>query len=180
MDTKEKLSRLTILLHWLVGVGILGMIMVGFYMKYGPDYSLYHTHKSLGIILFTFILARVFWRIKNGWPEHVANYTRFEVFSAKVVHWVLIIGIIVMPLSGMLLSGFSGHGFGIFEWSLFPSNHNAQGEVVAFNHSLYEFFEGVHMVSGFGISFAVVFHIAGALKHHFIDKDRTLLRMLGR
>ena len=179
-DTKEKLSGITISLHWLVGLSFIGLISVGFFMKYVPDYSLYDIHKSLGVILFVFILARVLWRMKNGWPEHVSKYTKLEIRSAKVVHWLLIIGIVLMPVSGMLLSGLSGHGFGVFEWSIVPSNHDAQGEVVAFHQGAYEFFTNVHMFAGFTISFAIVLHIIGAIKHHFIDKDRTLLRMVGR
>ena len=74
-DTKHKLSSLTIALHWIVGITIIGLLALGKYMESNAAYALYDIHKSIGMIIIAFVLALVFWRILNGWPEPASNYS---------------------------------------------------------------------------------------------------------
>ena len=179
-DNQVRLGRVTISLHWFVAISMISMLILGFYMKNAEAWGLYHTHKSLGIILLSVILARVLWRIKKGWPEHVGNYSHFELRASKIAHWLLIIGTVLMPISGLILSAGSGHGFGIFTWPIFPPTHNDVGEVVPFNADLAALGYFLHTYAGYLISATVLLHVVGALKHHYVDKDNTLRRMLGR
>lgn len=179
-DTDQKFSRLTITLHWLVGITIMVLIGVGIYMTNNKVYSLYPTHKSIGILIFSLVLVRVVWRLMNGFPKPVGNYSSVEHILAKVVHWVLLIGTIMFPISGMMMSGAGGHGLYVFGVELLASNYNAAGEAVALNAELAEKAHNMHGILPKVMIVAIVLHVAGALKHHIIDKDGTLRRMLGK
>lgn len=67
-DTEIQFSPVTIILHWLIAFVMIGMLAVGFYMDIFHAYWLYPIHKSIGVIILAFILLRVVWRLKNGWP----------------------------------------------------------------------------------------------------------------
>ncbi len=181
-DTPHTLSRTSILLHWLVAIGFIAMLAVGLYMANTETWALYEWHKSLGILLFAVILWRVVWRLRQGWPPAAHHYPRHELILAKVVHWVLLLGTIALPLTGMLYSGASGHGFGIFGLTLVPENHHPLNppEVVPYSVFWNELGHTAHRILGYVLVAAIALHLLGALKHHFIDRDRTLLRQLGR
>ncbi|MGY0400274.1 MAG: cytochrome b, partial [Ostreibacterium sp.] len=117
-DSYKRLSHLTISLHWLVGLTIIGLIAVGLYMSENEVYALYPIHKSLGMIIFVFILLRILWRIKNGWIEDIGDKP-WENKLARIIHWVLIIGTLLFPISGIVMSGAGGKGLSIFSWELF-------------------------------------------------------------
>ena len=180
-DTKSKLSKLTVRLHWVVGITIITLLSVGVYMKEFEAYALYPIHKSFGVLIFLVVLGRVIWRIKKGWPKPASDYKRIEQILSKITHWILIIGTVAMPVSGMILSGVGGFGFGIFGLSIAPENIDAAtGEVTPFNTTISEIFGyGAHEVIGYTMIGAVALHIIGALKHHIVDKDGTLRRMAG-
>ena len=182
MDSKEKLSGLTIALHWIIAITVIVMINVGFYMATFEVWALYPIHKAIGVIIFTVILVRVVWRLKNGWPTPIRDYPAWEHKLAVTTHWVLILGTIIMPISGFIFSGAGGYGVDVFGWILVRSNHNPANlaEVIPFNKAISEVAHEIHEIVGILLAIALILHIAGALKHHIIDKDRTLLRMLGK
>lgn len=182
MDTQQTLSLTTRLLHWVIALGFIGLSALGIYMANTETWSLYHWHKSLGILLFGIILLRVVWRLWQGWPVAIHRYQHWEQQLAKITHWILLLGTIAMPVTGMIYSGSSGNGFGIFGWTLLqatpdPSN---PGMVIPYSGNLEQIGESAHEIIGYALVVAIVLHIAGAIKHHVFDKDRTLLRMLGK
>ena len=180
MDTQQKFSPLTITLHWVIALSIIAMLGIGFYMSINEYYPLYDWHKSIGVVIFAVILLRVWWRIKNGWPTPVREYPKLEHRLAQATHWVLIVGTVLMPISGMLYSGLGGWGIKVFGWVMVPGNKNAEGQTEPFHAGLSSLGQFTHEWLGYLLACAVILHITGALKHHLIDKDRTLLRMLGR
>lgn len=181
-DSKQKLSPMTLSLHWLVAIVFMILIVVGVYMEENEVFFLYPIHKSIGMLLFGVILIRVVWRIKNGWLQPVSQYKKIEQIGAKTIHWLLIIGTIMMPISGMLMSGAGGHGLHIFGLELLASNPDELhlGKVIAFNKPLAGLGHTLHELGGKIMIFSITLHIIGALKHHFMDKDSTLRRMLGK
>lgn len=182
LDTAKQLSRMTIVLHWLVGISIILLLAVGTFMANTETWSLYPWHKSIGILVAVVALIRVLWRMKNGWLTPVAQYTNIEINLAKLIHWVLIIGTVLMPLSGFLMSALGGNGVAFFGIELVARNPDVMDptKVVAHNASLAGAFHFLHHWVGYILIGAIALHIAGALKHHIIDKDSTLKRMLGK
>jgi cytochrome b561 len=83
-------------------------------MSENKAFELYPIHKSIGVLTFAFIVARIYWRFINGWLEPVSTYKAIEHNLARIIHWVLIIAIVVMPISGFIMSGAGGHGVSVF------------------------------------------------------------------
>lgn len=167
-------------LHWVVGIGMIAALSVGLYMVRAEDYAMYGTHKSVGMILFLFILWRAVLRLSKGWPETISTGARWEHGLARVIHWVLILGTLIMPISGMIMSYYGGHGLSVFGLEIAGPNIGAEGRPVAVNADLSGTGAVLHGLIGRVLIAAILLHVAGALKHHFIDRDSTLRRMVGR
>lgn len=181
MDSQRSFTLTTIVLHWLCAGAMLTMLGIGLYMVRFEAWSFYPWHKSVGVGLFALMLVRVVWRIRQRWPEPLNAASRIEQRVAKTVHWILIIGTIAMPLTGMMFSGASGHGFGIFGFPIVPEQHDpAQpGRVLAYSAAWAVAAQLMHAYIAYALLAAVALHVAGALKHHIIARDGTLRRMLG-
>lgn len=180
-DSGDRLSLFTIVLHWTVALVVIFLASTGLYMVENEAWDLYPIHKSIGVLIFAVILVRVAWRLYNGLPKPVGNYAKYQHFLAVVTHWTLLIATVIMPISGMMYSGFSGHGFGIFDLVLVETNHdpNVEWGVIPYNETLSSVGQRVHSAAGYILIAALALHLIGALKHHIMDKDRTLVRMLG-
>ena len=176
------LSKTTRTLHGLVALFIICLLCVGFYMDLSGNYRPMPWHKSFGMLALLVILPRVVWRLIEGWPKPVGHYNALERGLAKITHWVLLIGSLLMPLSGMLMSYNSGRGLFFFGLTLAMPNPDPAnpGKVLPLNESLAGLGANIHSALAYLLTVAIVLHVAGAIKHHTIDKDRTLLRMLGR
>jgi cytochrome b561 len=182
MDQLKRLSKVTVSLHWIVGIMMICLYCVGFYIAEYDAVELIPLHKSFGLLIIPFVLVRVIWRIKSGWPQAVSQYAKIEQVLAKIVHWALISLTVLMPASGFIFSGASGHGVAFFGIQLVPENPSLVklGEVVPFNKLVAQFGHEAHEILGTVLLIAIILHVAGALKHHILDKDGTLKRMLGK
>lgn len=181
-DTSSRLSTPTISLHWIVAVMMLTLLATGIYMAQTSAYALYSWHKSFGVLIILFVILRVFWRWHNGWPPPVRNYLPWEKTLSRIVHYLLIIGTVIMPVSGFMMSALGGHGVALFGLELVARNPDPVNpqEVVPFNAVLAGIAHTVHGWAGYILAAGVLLHIAGALKHHLLDQDGTLRRMLGK
>lgn len=181
-DTQQKLSTTTVALHWIVAVCMISLLSVGLYMSQTETYFLYPIHKSIGVLIVIPVVWRVIWRLKNGWPLELSPVAALQQTVARLVHWVLIIGTLLMPISGMIMSGLGGHGISVFGLELMAMNFNPEDmkEVMPINADLAGIGHEIHEILGLGLIAAVVLHIAGALKRQLIGKDGTLSRMLGK
>lgn len=174
-------SKTTITLHWIVGLTIIALMAIGWYMKEFKDYGLYNVHKSVGVIIFAVILYRVVYRLIKGFPTPAGTSGALQAFVAKLVHWALLIGTVLFPLSGVMMSGAGGHGVYVFGVELIAKNIDAAtGKTAPFNETIAGLGHEIHEFLLWGIGIVLVLHIAGALKHHIIDKDITLKRMIGK
>lgn len=179
MRTNANITRTGIAIHWLMALAILGMLGLGLYMVQGEHLHLYHLHKSIGVLLLFAILGRLWYRLRRGWPAPAGKYPRHERLLAKASHWCLLVGVLLMPLSGMLYSSAKGYGVALFSLQLFPKNIGPEG-IEPFHAGLAATARQAHGLLGYMLLAIIVLHLLGALKHHFIDRDNTLRRMLGR
>ncbi|MBV7435368.1 cytochrome b/b6 domain-containing protein [Cardiobacteriaceae bacterium TAE3-ERU3] len=154
-DTRTKLSTTTIILHWITGIGIIFMMAFGIYMSQNELFDLYPIHKAVGVALFALILLRLFWRMRQGFfLQHVGNYHKWETILSRIILLVLLIGMVLFPISGIVMA-------------------NASGVAATIG-------QGIHKALLPIMALAIIIHIVGAYKHHLIDKDGTMRRMLGR
>ena len=166
-------------LHWVMALLIFAMIGLGAYMtdlaKEDPlRAQLYSMHKAVGVTLLGLAIIRILWILVSRPPVMPAALQRWEVVLAKSTVGLLYLLMLVTPIAGYLMTNTGGNPisyFGLFE---LPA---LMGE----NHDLHELLEEVHEVLAFTILALAILHIAGALKHRFIDKDPgadVLKRML--
>jgi len=161
-------------LHWISAVVVIGMFASGWWMvelNYYSDW--YRTapfiHKSVGVLLMFLTIARLFWKASNISPDALGN--QFEQKIAKVAHVTLYLLILVICTSGYLISTADGRGIEVFNWFVLPS----LGELFKEQADIAGL---VHKFSAYALMSLVLLHALAALKHHFIDKDTTLKRML--
>lgn len=181
MDQLFRFSRITVGLHWIIAITMMALLGVGLYMVENEVWHLYHLHKSIGILIFPVVLLRVLWRLKTGWPVALTAQVKWQQTIAQVAHYILLIITVLMPISGMIFSAASGHGFGIFSWEIWPSNPSLSkpGEVDVRSVFWSELGHDGHELLGNLLLLVLLLHVLGALKHHLIDKDGVLKRMLG-
>lgn len=175
--TQNSLSGTTKILHILVALGMIGLLAVGLYMSEYEVFFLYDIHKSVGAIMFVLALTRVLWRVKKGWPSAVGVASKIQHMIAKAVHWILIIATVLFPLSGLMMSIGGGHGLAIFGLEIVSETLDTAGETVALNGAIGGLGHEIHETIVYFVIAAIVLHVAGALKHHFVDKDETITRM---
>lgn len=181
-DMASKLSTPTISLHWIVALMMLMLLATGIYMEQTSAYALYPWHKSFGVVIVLFVVLRVLWRWQSGWPPPVRDRVFWEQRLSGIIHYLLIVGTVVMPMSGFMMSALGGHGVALFGLELVARNPDPVNpqEVIPFNAPLAGVAHTVHGWAGYILVAGVLLHIAGALKHHILDQDGTLRRMLGK
>ncbi|MBU0501164.1 MAG: cytochrome b [Gammaproteobacteria bacterium] len=167
---------MTILLHWLVALTVIGLFGLGLWMT-GLDY--YHPwrhrgpdlHRAIGILLPFVLLLRLAWRFWSPPPLALPDHRLWEARLARIAHALLYLLPFAMVLSGYLISTADGRGVSILGWFEVPALFTAidrQEEVMG----------RVHATLAWGLMGVSGVHALGALKHHFIDRDKTLSRML--
>jgi cytochrome b561/polyisoprenoid-binding protein YceI len=162
--------------HWLIAFIILGLIPVGFFMT-GMDnspvkFEVYAWHKTFGLTVFFLGLARIIWRFISPPPPVLATHQRWEHRLANAAHIWLYICIIGLPLSGWLMSSAAEFPVPFFGLQM-PA-------LMGKDEGLADLFQEVHEALAYSILAILALHIAGALKHHVIDRDETLKRMAYR
>jgi cytochrome b561 len=180
-DTPHRFSQTAVVLHWIVGLAVITMLAVGIYMAQTETRGLYPLHKSFGVLIFFIAAARVAWRSKHGWPVRVAQFKPSEQQLAKIGHYVLLIGTLLMPISGFLMSSFGGTGVAVSGFEIVARNPDPAnpGKVRAHNTAVAAYAKGVHSWLGYLLVAVVALHGAGAYKRHRIYKKGVLWRMLG-
>ncbi|MDA4847266.1 cytochrome b [Hoeflea poritis] len=169
--TYDLISRFN---HWIIALAMIGMLAFGIYIEdfapQGPEAgALLQTHKAIGVLVLVYGLWRVGWRLARGFLEPAAPVPVWQDRIAKLTHWVLIASVILMPLSGMTTSLFGGHDIQMFGLFIIPG--------FAENKAISEIAADAHGAIANVLIFFIVLHVAGALKHHFVDRDTTLVRM---
>ena len=177
MFTDNIKLAITRCIHWTMAVLIIGLITLGFYMTTTESFNLYSLHKSFGVLALCFLVFRFIWRTINPWQSSARNTPQERLVA--IAHRSLLALLLLMPVSGFFISGFGGYGVALFGLQIIPSNFNENGEAVAISETLAELGYLTHEVIAYLFSALIAGHIAAAIKHHFVNEDNTLKRMLG-
>ena len=174
-DSRNGYGLLSIAIHWISAVLILFLFGLGIYMvdlSYYDDW--YHKgpelHISLGLVVLLLMLVRVIWRIINPTPEELSA-KRAQNLTAKLVKLGLYASIFIVLISGYLITTAEGQPASMFNLIKFPVLTELSSQNVDLAGAIHEYL-------AWGIVLLVVLHVAGALLHHFVIRDRTLVRML--
>ena len=192
----KRYTKIAIILHWLIAFGILGMFAFGWYMTGLPreapeqmsydlfDWGIYtweltkessprafyfNLHKSIGITLLGLIVIRILWRITHNPPALLTSYKAWERKLSTSAHHLLYLLMVLVPLSGLIMSVAGKYGVKWFGLDFIAGIENKP---------IREIFHETHEIAGLIFLAIIVLHILGALKHKFIDKDETMQRIL--
>jgi len=162
-------------LHWLMTILFFGLLALGFYMHDLPlspqKLQLYSWHKWAGVTAFLLVWFRLLWRITHRPPALPTNMSKLMQRAAHAGHFLLYGLMIAVPLSGWLMS--SAKGFQTVWFGVLPIP-----DLLGKNKETGDLLQSVHMSLNLLFVAVIAGHIGAALKHHFIDKDDILSRML--
>ncbi|AXS80238.1 cytochrome b [Dechloromonas sp. HYN0024] len=168
-------TRTAMTLHWLMAILLFALLALGFYMSdlpLSPDkLKFYSWHKWAGVTAFLLVTIRLVWRITHRPPALPESMPKFMQFAAHAGHLALYGLMIAIPLSGWLMS--SAKGFQTVWFGLLPIP-----DLLDKNKELGDLLATIHESLNLLLIAVLVGHIGAALKHHFIDKDDILTRML--
>ncbi|XTZ36934.1 cytochrome b [Salmonella enterica] len=177
-NSPARYGFISMTLHWLIALVVYGMFALGLWMVTLSYYDgWYHQapelHKSIGVLLMLGLVIRVVWRHISPPPSSLKSYSRITRISATVAHIALYLLLFGIVISGYLISTADGKPisvFGLFELPATLADAGSQADLAG----------NIHLWLAWSVVVLSVLHALAALKHHFIDKDVTLKRMLGK
>jgi len=176
--TPTKYNLPTIVFHWITAVAVIGLFALGLWMVDLGYYDAWYQqapdiHRSIGILLAVLIVVRLLWQKASASPPPLPNHKPWERVSAKVTHWLLYGLVLAICISGYFISTAKGQAVEVFNWFSVPA-------LVTSIDNLEDTSGLIHEICAFAVIGLTVLHAGAALKHHFIDRDRTLLHMFGK
>ncbi len=177
-NTPHRYGWVSIVLHWSMAIALLGMYALGTYMvDLGYYDSLYHTlpplHKSIGVVLAGLLLFRLVWVVTQPRPAPVGNAPAYTHTLATLGHTAIYGLLLLLIVSGYLISTAKGHGISVFGWFELPAVLPSNGERGEWAGDIHEIAATLFMV-------LIGVHALAAFFHHFYWHDTTLTRMLGK
>lgn len=186
----ERYSLVAVLLHWIIAGLIIADLWIGIDFadpRPGERFSpkpLLPLHISLGVTILLLSVARLAWRIWRRPPPHRESMNRVEAFAAHATHAVLYGLMIGIPLSGWLIISahkvfpFKTLVWGLLEWPMLPFFGDMSAAQVEQWHAR---FAAAHLIMAqYLLTGLLILHILAVAKHHLVDRDPVLKRMLPR
>jgi cytochrome b561 len=180
--TPKRYHGFAILLHWLLGLALVGMFVLGQYMTdlpFSPQrLKLYNWHKWAGMTILALSVVRLVWRLwcrPPALPQEIEQaMPAWQRRAHHATHHGLYLLFFLVPLTGWAYS--SAAGFPIVLFGVLPLP-----DLLAVDKAFAETIKPLHELSALAMAALVLLHVAGALKHALIDRDGLLGRMgLGR
>jgi cytochrome b561 len=161
-------------LHWLLALMILGSLAIGLYMTSLPlsptRLKLYNWHKWAGMVILVLSAARLLWRLTHRPPADVPM-PAWQQRAAHATHWAMYGLFFAIPLAGWAYS--SAAGFPVVLFGVLPLP-----DWVSPDREFAELIKPLHKGLAYTLAALVVVHVGAALKHHVVDRDGLLTRML--
>jgi cytochrome b561 len=167
-------TRTAVALHWFIALLItagftLGATMTDLHMS-PRKLKLYSYHKWIGITVLGLVLIRSVWRLTHAPPPEVPM-PRWQLRAARATHFLLYALMIVTPMCGWMYTSAAGYPVVYLKLWQLP-------DLVRKNKELADVLAEVHGFLAWTLFWVVLLHTAAALKHHFVDRDSTLKRIL--
>ena len=170
----EHYTRTAVALHWMVGTLVLAAVVIGLIMAdmhtSPTKVELFSYHKWIGITVLALFFVRVLWRFTHPAPP-LLPMAAWQHYVAQASHGLLYALLLVQPLTGWLYSSAAGHS--VVYLGLVPLP-----DLVAKNSALAPSLKEVHETGAWILITVIGLHVLAALKHHYVDHDDTLRRML--
>ena len=162
------------ILHWVIAAIVITMLSLSFFLEDVPtnyQSQAYLLHKSFGLTVLALMILRITWIAHAGRPTLPVTVAHWQKLLSRTVQYSFYVLLILMPLSGWIMSCAANHipsYFGLFSVPL---------PAIPLNQALAGWMDQVHSIIAWILIVLVVLHVLGALKHHFIDQDGVLGKM---
>jgi len=162
-------------LHWLTALLMFAVLPLGWVMtslaQQNPNRdALFTLHKSIGVTILLVTIVRIAWRAANPPPALPASLPRWEAMLAKLSHWLLYTILLVMPVSGYILSSAGGHPVSFFRLFELPA--------LPHNKGLANLGEEVHLLVQWAVYALIALHLVATAWHVVLRRDGVLERIL--
>ena len=174
-EPRNRYSTVSLIFHWLIAalvVAQIALISAHEATEGSLSREFVNLHKSVGLGILVLTLARLGWRIANPAIPIPDSTPRWQKLVARGTHGLFYVFLIAMPLVGWAASSAAGREilwFGLFQWPALPigGGRETAGQLM-----------DLHELAAKALYVLIFLHVAGALKHHFIDRDNVLHRMI--
>ncbi|MNY23002.1 hypothetical protein D3C86_1566450 [compost metagenome] len=174
-EPRNRYSTISLILHWVIALAVVAQValIMAHDATEGPlSREFVQTHKAVGLTILVLTLGRIGWRLANPLIALPAEMPKWERILSRGTQFLFYAVLLVMPLTGWLASSAAGRDiswFGLFQWPLLPigGGREAAGQ-----------FMDVHEIVAKLLYVLILLHVAGALKHQFINRDNVLHRMI--
>lgn len=174
-EPRNRYSAVSLILHWVIALAVIAqvlLVMAHDATEGQASRDFMNLHKSVGLTILVLTLVRIGWRLANPaipLPDHMP---RWQKIFARVTHVGFYVMLLAMPLVGWAASSAAGREilwFGLFQWPLLPigGGREVAGELM-----------DIHELGAKVVYILIFLHLAGALKHQFVDRDNVLHRMI--
>jgi cytochrome b561 len=176
-NSKNGYGLIAIALHWLMAIAVFSLFGLGLYMVELTYYDSWYRgsldlHKSVGMTLFVILLLRMIWRATNVNPQPAEQgASKAEVNFAHYAHFLLYGLMTILMITGYLISTADGRAidiFGLISVPAIPYSIENQEDIAG----------DIHEILAWLLIILSTGHGLAALKHHFINKNNTLVRMI--
>lgn len=172
-------STPAIVLHWLLGAALVAVFVLGIYMHdlpFSPQrLKLYNWHKWAGVAILALSVLRLVWRLTHrppALPPAVASaMPAWQHMAHHATHHALYALFFIVPLVGWAYS--SAAGFPVVFLGVLPLP-----DFVPADKALAELIKPWHEIAAFALAALVLVHVGAAAKHHLMDRDGLLWRMV--
>lgn len=172
INNSKQFGLISKLIHWSMAVLFIAIIGIAWYMDELPrgaaKFEWMSLHKALGVCALAAILLRIIWHRITKVPAPLGEGWQLKL--AHLGHVALYLLMLIMPISGLIMSLAGGHDVAVFSWftlSGFSEKNESLGGIASFIH---------HNAANL-LYLVLLLHVAAALYHHFILKDNTLKRI---
>lgn len=175
-DSIKNYGITAILLHWIMAVLVVGLFFLGEYMVDLDYYDRWYQlapwwHKSIGLFVFVLLAFRLGHRLKNKPPKPLVSYKLWEIKAAKITHVLFYLLLFIACISGYFISTAKGASIEVFAWLEIPA-------FLILSETNAELTAEVHEIATLVLAVLFCLHVIAALKHHCIDRDETLSRII--
>lgn len=173
---QQRYTTVAIVFHWLIALLIVGSFTMGLVMTEIPGITptklkYYSWHKWAGVTILLLATLRLLWRLSHAAPPYPAHMPGWQKTAANVLHGLLYVLMFAVPLSGYLYTLSAGVPvvwFGLFQLPV----------IIDPNPALKPVLKALHFWLNMTLATCVAGHVGAALKHHFIDRDGLIKRMM--
>jgi cytochrome b561 len=174
LSTAVRYNGLSKTLHWVIALLAFSQLAMGKFFEVEADESgsLFDWHTAFGLSVLALMVVRLGWRVTHTVPAQPRNTPGWQQVAARATHIAFYGLLIALPITGWLMTSVEGDAVSFFGWFTVPSLPVPGGEASE------DFLEETHELLGNVLLVLAGIHVLAGLKHHYIDRDDVLRRMM--